>query len=450
MQSLIKKILDQKKQAGSWRKLLFETSLILTITSGLSYLLGLLRDKVFAYSLGASSDLDIYNAAFVVPDFLFAVLVSGALSAAFVPIFTDLSEQSKTKAITYTNQILSFLLVLLIIFSILFGFFLPYLTPYLVSGFTASQQAEYVSVTRIMLLAPLFFAVSNTFGNALLSTKGFLWYGVAPILYNLGIIGGVLLLGPRFGVTGLVIGTVIGAASHMLIRAQALYSYGFRPHFSLSFSPEIKQTISLMLPKMLQIGAWQIMLWWFINLATRSGEGSVTIYNFAYNFQSVPVSLIGISIALASYSQLSHLAACHEYKTFYQTLKKQSLKIFILTSLAAIVLALTSDMLVTVLLSGGKFTKESALLTAALLRIYTISIPLESLMHILARAHYALKNTLRPSLIHIVAIICSILSSTFLLPTLGIYALPLGFIAGFFIQIVFLSLSLLQLRKAHL
>lgn len=394
--------------------------------------------------------LDIYNAAFVVPDFLFAVLVSGALAAAFVPIFTALDEKNRVKALEYTNQVLSFTLVFLGISSLIFAIVLPNVVQYLVPGFTSDQQLQYILVTRVLLISPFFFTLSNTFGNALLSTRDFLWYGLAPVFYNIGIVFGVLFLTSSFGVMGLVAGTVLGSAFHMLIRGQAIWRYGFRPRLSLKLSPEIKQTALLMLPKMLQIGMWQLMLWWFIRLASQAGEGGVTIYNFAYNFQSVPVSLIGIAIALASFSQLSHLAAHKDFKSFKVLVKKESLRIVGITSLAAVGLAIISEPLVAILLGGGKFTPAAVLATALLIKVYAISVPLESLMHLLTRAHYALLNTIRPSTIHILAITTTMGVSYLLLPRVGLYALPIGFSSGFALQGILLSVSLWQiLRKKH-
>ncbi|HYD35706.1 MAG TPA: lipid II flippase MurJ [Vitreimonas sp.] len=432
---------------GGLYNLLFHTSLTLTGTSALSYLLGLTRDKVFAYSIGASPDLDIYNAAFVVPDFLFAVFVSGALSAAFVPIFTSFDEKNRHKAILYINEVLSWTLSFLGVFSVLFAIFLPLLTPWLVKGFSPVEQAQYIWVTRLMLMAPFLFTVSNTFGNALLSLKGFLWYGLAPVMYNLGIIVGVVMLYPHIGVAGLVMGTIVGAALHMAIRVPELLQYGFRPRFVMRFSPEMIETFRLMLPKMIQIGMWQVMLWWFVNLATQTGAGGVTQYNFAYNFQSVPVSLIGVAIALAAFADLSHLAAQKKLAAFRTTIIFDTVKIFVITTAAAVTVAMISYPLVNTLLGGGKFTADAVATTAALLSVYAISIPFESMMHLLARAHYALRNTLRPSAIHVVAIMVSLGVSTWLLPTLGLFALPVAFSTGFIVQDLLLGISLWQLLR---
>lgn len=446
--SVHSQITNRRDAAGSWKNLLFHTSLTLTFTSAISYALGLVRDKTFAFTLGAGSELDIYNASFVVPDFIFAVLVSGALAAAFVPIFTTLDEKSRAKAFVYTNQVISFTLLMLTVVGFVFALLLPQLVKYLVPGFSPEQQMTYITTTRYLLIAPFFFTLSNTFGNALLSTKDFLWYGLAPVVYNVGIIIGVLILVPLFGMYGLVIGTVLGALLHMLIRGQAFWRYGFRPHLNLTFSQEIRETLMLMLPKMAQIALWQAMLWWFIMLASRVGEGSVTIYNFAYNFQSVPVSLIGIAIALASYSKLSHLAAHNDFKSFSSLVKKESIRIVGITALAGLALAIVSRPLVNILLGGGRFTSMAVTSTALLLQVYALSVPLESLMHLLARAHYALKNTFRPSLIHIIAISMSIALSSLLLPKVGLYALPIAFSSGFALQSILLSLSMWQLLRS--
>lgn len=443
------KLVRHYNEAGSVKNLILHSSLTLTFTSAISYALGLVRDKTFAYQFGAGSELDIYNAAFVVPDFIFAVFVSGALSAAFVPIFTSLDEKSRPKAFGYINQVLSWLMLILSLFSVLFALFLPYLVHYLVPGFTLEQHEGYILTTRVLLLAPFFFTLSNTFGNALLSTRDFLWYGLAPVMYNVGIVLGALVLVPLLGWPGLVIGTVFGSLLHMLMRAQAIWRYGFRFSIDLTFSKELKETLWLMLPKMAQIGMWQVMLWWFIMLASKVGEGSVTIYNFAYNFQSVPVSLIGIAIALASYARLSHLSAHHDYATFRTIVKSESVKIISLTGLAAIILAIVAHPLVDFFLGGGKFSDSAVKTTALMLSVYAISVPLESLMHLLSRAHYSLKNTLRPSLIHIGAIMFAMLLSYVLTPQLKLFALPIAFSAGFALQCILLSFSLWNLLKGR-
>lgn len=442
---VILKFNKKLNEAGSVKNLFFHTAFTLTLTSGLSYFFGLVRDKSLAYRFGASADLDVYNASFTIPDLFLAILVTSALSSAFVPIFSNFDEHEKKHAIAYTNQILSFGLLALSIFSLIFAIILPNITEFLVSGFTPEQQKQYVEITRLMLISPFLFLISNTFGNALISIKEFLWFGLSPVMYNLGIILGIFLFVPSMGIMGLAVGTLIGSFLHLLMRIPSMIRYGFRPNFNLKITPEIKETFVLMLPKMLQFGMWQLLLWWFVRLATTLPEGSVTIYSFARNFQSVPVSLIGIAIALATFSQLSHISANKDYVNFQKIVKTKTKQILKLTSLASLALALFSLPLITILLGGGKFDETAVKATAMLLIVYCFSIPLESLMHLLSRAHYALKNTLRPSLIHIFTLTITMLSAWFLIDFINLFAIPVAFTLGLILQIGLLWISLKSL-----
>jgi len=442
---ILGKIQRKRKEVGGFRNLFLHTAFALTLTSGLSYALGLLRDKSFAYTFGASSELDIYNAAFAIPDLFLALLVTGTLSAAFVPIFSNLDEHNRQKGILYTNQILSFGLLILGAVAVLFGLFLPHLVDFIVPGFDAEQKAQYVTVTRLMLISPLLFAISNTFGNVLISIKAFFWYGMAPVLYNVGIIIGVFVFVPHFGLLGLVIGTILGAFLHLGVRIPSLIRYGYRPQFVFIYNQEIRETVWLLIPKTVQMGMWQLMLWWFVRLATELEEGSVTIYSFARNFQSLPVSLVGIAMALAAFANLSHVAANKDYREFKQLILGKSLIIMGYTTLAAIGLALISHPLIGLLLGGGKFDAQAVAATASLLMVYTIAVPLESVMHLLARAHYALKNTLRPSSIHVITIVLTMVISAYFLDKIGLYAIPVSFAAGLLVQVLLLGVSLRQL-----
>ncbi|MDP2691146.1 MAG: murein biosynthesis integral membrane protein MurJ [bacterium] len=437
------------EEAGGFKNLILHTAFALSLTSGLSYFLGLVRDKSFAYTFGASAELDVYNAAFVIPDLFLAVLVTSALSAAFVPIFSNFDEQQKAKAIRYTNQVLSYGLLFLAIVCAVFALILPNIVDFLVPGFNHEQQAQYISITRLMLISPFLFTISNTFGNALISIKEFLWYGLSPVMYNLGIVMGVILFVPSMGLMGLVLGTVLGAFLHLLIRIPSMIRYGYRPRVELEITPEIRETVLLMLPKIAQIGMWQLLLWWFVRLASQLEEGSVTIYSFARNFQSVPVSLVGIAIALAAFARLSHVASNRDYKEFVKTVKEKTRIILLYTTPAALAMGILSYPMVNILLGGGKFDATAVSATASLLLVYCLSIPLESLMHLLSRAHYAMKNTLRPSAIHVFTIAMTMLSSSLLLGPIGLFAIPAGFTVGLFLQIILLKLSLAHLLRRH-
>jgi putative peptidoglycan lipid II flippase len=261
-------------------------------------------------------------------------------------------------------------------------------------------------------------------------------------LYNAGIIFGLLFFVPHYGIIGLGYGTVVGALLHLAIRTPAVVRWGYRPHIDYTFSSHMRQTLLLMLPKMFHIGAWQILLWWYTRLATTLEDGSVTMYNLARNVQSLPVSLIGISLSLGAFSTLTTYASQQSFSEFRGEFRKTLLLISVLSTLSAIALAIVSHLLISLLFGGGNFTQRDVAMTASVLAVYCASIPLESVMHLFARAHYALKDTLRPSGIQIMSIILTVVCSALLVDRLGLYVIPVSFTLGMSTQVLLLWISL--------
>lgn len=431
--------------------LLFHSSWSLTLTAGLSYAMGMLRDRIFAQTFGLSRTLDIYNAAFTIPDMMLGVLVGTALSAAFVPIFTKLYDEKKSLGYAYAHQIITWGVTMIVTVGIVVAIFLPYFAHFLVPGFEGEDLKQYILLTRAMLLSPILFTLSNSYGRILISVKEFFWWGLSPALYNLGIIIGVLFLVPRFGMMGLVMGTLIGVLLHLANRFAPLKrkKYGFKNKIDFTFTPEMRETIKLMFPKMLQYGMWFIMLMAFTNIASTMAEGSITAYNYARNFMSLPVSLFGIAIAMAMYPMLSHDAGKGNYKKFKQDFKRNRFKLIVYTTLAAIALAIFSNFAVTLLLGGGRFSDNDIDLVSMTLILYCFAIPLESLMHCYHRAYYSLRNTVIPGLLHAAIIMFTIILAKNLAPTIGVYAIPVSFGSGLAIQITLLSIIFPYLLKAR-
>lgn len=444
LQEEIKEFISSVNSFSKLKKAFLHTAFALTFTSGLSYIFGYLRDKSFTYKFGASALLDTYYAAFSVPDLILAIFVTSSIGVAFIPIFTRLNAQDSKKASLYTRDVLFWLSLAISLTSILIAIFIPFFVNALVPGFDFEQQQIYISFVRIMLLSSLIFSFSNVFGGVLISTKDFFFYGIAPVFYNLGIIFGAFFLVDLIGPTGLAWGTVLGALLHMLIRFVVfIFRVEKNNYFSLQFrlSKEIRETVFLMLPKILQMVAWQLLLIWFTRLATGLSEGSVTMYNLARNFQSMPVSLLGIAISLSTFTLLNDLMTQKKYQDFSDVVKKKSLSILFLTSGSAAVLAGLSFWIVKILLGGGEFGVEEVKMTALVLSVYAISVPLESWMHLLARTHYALGNTIIPSLINIFTIIITILISWIFVGQFGLFVIPISFAIGLFVQDLLLFFS---------
>lgn len=424
------------------RQIFFHSSWALTFTSGLSYVFGALRDRVFAQTFGLSRTLDVYHAAFVIPDMLLNILIGTTLSAAFIPIFSELYDRDKKAGFKYVHQILTGGVLIVLVFGVLIGIFLPFFTEQLVPGFSPAEVKEYVLITRILLFSPILFTFSRVYGRMLLSFQEFFWYGLAPAMYNLGIIGGALFLAPHNGSMGLVVGTMIGAFLHMFIRFVIIRrrKYAFTHQVNLQFSPEIKETLRLTAPKIFQYGMWNILLLSFTSIASELPIGSISVYNYARNFQSLPVSLLGIAIALAMYPVLAHAAGKHEFITFKKEFRRSCWKVFFYTTAGAIALALLSRTLVTLLLSGKNFGETEIDLLTKVLQIYCIAVPLESLMHVYHRAYYSIKNTIIPATWHALIIGLTIVLAHVLTPHIGIFAIPLSFASGLLLQIIVLGI----------
>src|SRR3989338_6211719 len=286
-------------------------SLTLGLTTLASFVLGLLRDRTFAQTFGASRDLDAYNAAFLLPDLLFNFLIASGIAAAVVPIFTEIYHSDREKAHEYTNSILTGATGLMIIVSGLIMIFADSISYLVAPGFGISEQKTVADITRILAIGPI-----------LIAKKRFLFYGLSPVFYNLGIIGGTIILSPTLGIMGTAIGTIIGASLHMLTRTIDAYVSGFRFRLKTDFkTAEFKKTIKLMVPKMFGHPVELAMFWGFTVIASTLGAGSIVVMNFARNFQSVPVSLLGITFSTTAFPIMSKAISDNSQKEFKKILK---------------------------------------------------------------------------------------------------------------------------------
>lgn len=449
-----KKFIKDLHEAKDWKEFAFHSSWTLTFAYGISYVLGFLRDRIFAHTFGLSRTLDIYNAAFVIPDLILTVLIGTALSAAFLPIFSKRFDEKKSLGYQYAHQMLSWGVLIIVVIGSLAAFTLPYYAHFLVPGFEEEALRQYIQITRILMLSPLLFTISNIYGRVLLSMKDFVWFGLSPALYNTGIVLGAVLLVPQYGLVGLVIGTITGALMSLLLRLIGMKRkhYDFRHQIDLSFSPEIKETLKLMAPKIVQYLMWSLMLLSFTSIASELAEGSVAVYNYGRNFQSIPVSLLGIAIAMAAYTSLSHDAGRGNFKKFKSDFKSNRLRSIMYTTLGAIGLAVLAKPGVRLLLGGGQFGEEEINLLSRVIQVYALSVPLESLLHIYHRSYYSLKNTVIPALVHAVIIFAMIVMAKTLASQIGILAIPTAFTIGLAFHIIILATIfpiLLKKREAE-
>lgn len=414
-------------------------SLVLGVTTLASYILGLFRDRFFAQTFGASRALDAYNAAFLLPDLLFNILIASGIAAAFVPIFTELFYSKKEESDEYTNSVIIGATAIMLFSALLIFIFSDKLSYLVAPQFDLSDRLLVSKILKVLALSPIFFGISNTLGAMLIAKRRFLFYGLSPIFYNLGIILGTIFLSSKMGIMGAAVGTVIGAMLHMTMRVIDSYISGFRFRPSLNFkTDEFKKTIKLMIPKMFGHPVELAMFWGFTMIASGLTVGSVAIMNFARNFQSVPVSLIGITFSTTAFPLMAKAISDGSKDEFNKVLRNSFWLILGGSIAAATIIFIIREPLIRIVLGGGAFDEIAIKRTALTLGMFTLVMPTESLIHLLARAFYATKNTIIPVAMSVSGLIIAIATAYLLVPRLDILAIPLAFFIASMIEVIIL------------
>lgn len=421
-------------------------ALLIALSGVASRVLGFVRDRILASQFGAGDALDAYYAAFRIPDLLYGLLVAGALSAAFVPIFTELiSDDKEEEAWTLTSGVLTLIALAIGVLSLLGILFAPFVLSVLAPGFEAEKLATTITLTRVMLLSPLFLGMSAVFGGVLISLKRFAAYALAPVFYNLGIIFGALFLTEKLGVTGLAWGVVLGAVLHMLIQYPAIKQAGFNYRGTLrqfTVDTRIRKVLLLMIPRSLSMGVTQISLLAVTAFASLLASGSLAAYTFANNIQSVPLGLFGVAFSLAVFPSLSVYAAKKQDGLFFKTLAETSRRILFFVIPISIAMIIFRAQFVRVILGAGNFDWEDTIVTFELLKFFAISLFAQSLIPLFARAFFAFQNTKTPLYIALASEAIHIASIPFLLPYFDVEALAIAFTLGSILNVTFLYIFL--------
>jgi len=382
---------------------------VLAVSSIISAMLGLLRDRLLAGRLGAGEELDIYFAAFRIPNLVYGLLVSGGIIAAFLPVFSQYMLKDKEEAWKLTSNSLNVFLLVSIIICGLLCIFAPFLVKFVVPGFSPENRELTVLLTRIMFLSPIFFGVSNIFASILQYYNHFIIFALSPIFYNLGIIFGIIVLAPRFGVIGLAIGVVIGALFHWLIQVPGAVMSGFRykPIFNLK-SRGLRKIVRLMIPRTINSFATHFNLIVVTAIASTLGVGNISIFNFSEHLRSMPIHIVGASFAVASYPFLARAWANRQKEKFLSSISVTFRQTMFLAIPISFLLFLLRGQIVRIFLGVGKFNWIDTRLTAACLGLFVIGIFAFCLIPFLARVFYSLHNTKTPLLISLITLPISV------------------------------------------
>lgn len=401
---MIKKILNHRAEN------ITSAAIIMTISSFLSAILGLLRDRLLSGYFGASRELDIYYAAFKLPDLVVSLLVSGGIIASFLPVFSEQYAKNKKEAWNLTNNALNVFLFFSIILCLFLFLFSPFFINLIVPGFSSENKAITVHLTRIMFLSPILFGVSNIFSSILQYFGRFVFYAIAPIFYNLSIILSIIFFLPRFGLVSLAYGVIIGAFLHCLVQLIPSFKCGFsfKPNFNL-FSPHIKKMVSLMIPRTISATATKLNIIVITAIASVLGPGAIAIFTLSDNLRSLPIGIIGGSFAIASYSFFARSFANGKKEEFLRNFSSAIRQtIFIIFPIGFILFMLRAP-IVRIILGTGNFGWDDTRLTAACLGIFALGVIASSLIPIVVRAFFALQDTKTPLYIGLFSIFLNII-----------------------------------------
>ncbi|MBL7156179.1 MAG: murein biosynthesis integral membrane protein MurJ [Candidatus Pacebacteria bacterium] len=388
-----------------------------TILSGL---LGVLRDRFLAGTFGAGEDLDIYFAAFRIPDFLQAILVIGGINATFLPMFSQKIRKGKEKAIEFSNSFLNGILILLLISCFILIILTPYILKYVVPGFNQVQMAKTITMTRIMFLSPILFSISAVLSGILHFFNRFLIYSLAPIFYNFGIIIGILFFTPIFGIYGLAFGVIFGALMHFLIQVPAAKNSGYNYSKILNFEKQdIKKILKLMIPSSIGSGFAQINFIVITALCSILLKGSLTIFTFSNNLQSIPISVISAPFAIACFPVLSKSWNLKDKTMFENSFSLALRQILFLTIPLGFLIFLLRAQIVRVILGTGLWGWQETRLTAACLGVFSLCIFGYSLIPLFQKSFYAIQDTKTPTFLQIFAVLINIILSLLFLSILG-------------------------------
>ncbi len=446
---MIKRFTDNFTKGEKISESITRSAILIAIMGLASRALGLIRDRILAAKFGAGDILDAYYAAFKIPDLIYNLLILGALSAAFIPVFAALvsKENKKQEAWELVDAILSFGIIIVVIVSIIIFIGADFFVDLIAFGYSDDKKEMVVEMTRIMLVSPIILGVSGIFGGILNSFKKFFFYSLSPIFYNLGIIFGASVLSVYFGYIGLAFGVVIGAIMHLLVQLPEVYRCGFRFKFNFNWKNKyFKRVVKLMIPRTLGIATTQVNLIVIVALSSTLESGSLAVFNFANNLQSVPLGLFGISFAIASFPVLARLWANDRIDEFVDKLTGTMKKIiFFVIPVSALIYALRAQ-IVRVILGAGEFNWEDTNLTFEVLGVFVISLWAQSLIPLLSRAFYAMHNTKVPFIVGVFSGILNIILAVMFIKQGGI----LGLVTAFTITSMINAFALFFLLRIEL
>lgn len=425
---------------------ILSAAFVIMIAYGLSSLLGLVRNRLLAqlFFVNHKSLLDAYFAAFVLPDTIFQLLILGALSAAFIPVFTEALTRDKEEAWHIANSAASGILLLFFVISAgLFIFAVP-ASKILAPNFTPELIQITAQLIRVMLAAQFFFALSSFMTGILQSHHLFILSALAPLFYNLGIIIGIVFLSPFIGIFGPAVGVVIGSFFHFLIQLPGVIKVGYKPRLSADWkNPYVKRMLRLMPARAFTLAIGQLERVIAVAVSSSLAAGTITLFNFARQLYVLPITILGATIGQASFPSLAHAREEGKEK-FGETIAATILQLLFFVLPAAALLLVLRIPAVRLAFGSKEFPWEATLLTGKAVAIFSLSVPAQAINQLLTRSFYAAQNTKIPLISAIISTLPVILLAPYLSIglNLGILGIVTAIVISDFFNVIILTVVL--------
>ncbi|KKR02906.1 MAG: putative peptidoglycan lipid II flippase MurJ [Microgenomates group bacterium GW2011_GWC1_39_12] len=386
---------------------------VLIIMVFASRVLGLLRDRMLAARF-SPDELGVYLAAFRLPNFLFELLVMGALTSAFIPVYTKyLTLGKQEEAWKISNTIITISCILLAFITIPILIWTKEVSHFIAPGFTDIQVEQMIGFTRFMVIAQVFpLLIGNFFTGILQSHNLFTVPGVAPVVYNVGIIISIIVFSSTMGLWAPVVGVGIGAVLFMCIQIPSLVQLGYRNRMALDIHNQgVREIGKLMVPRTIGLAISQIDTTVDLILSTLLGARMVTVFNFAQHLQQLPIGLFGATVAQAAFPLLAQASANEDKEKFTKTLYSALNQIVFFIMPVSVLFIVLRIPIVRLVFGASRFDWQATVLTGMTLSMFAISLSAQAVSQLLTRGFYALYDTKTPVIIGVITILINTMCS---------------------------------------
>ncbi len=382
---------------------LHQAAYVLAGLTLVSQILALLRDRLFAHQFGASEVLDVYYAAFKIPDLLFALIVSLVSAYVLIPRLATLHAKNEVQKMrVLLSQTATFLFIAGGAISVLATIFAPNIVMVFFPTLAKSAHGgDLVFLTRLLLVQPIILGLSSIVGSVTQLQRRFMLFALSPVLYNVGIICGAYFLYPIMGVVGIGVGVLLGALAHLSVHIVIVVRAGLMPKIAVPNIQVVWEVISHSVPRSLALAMGSITTLFLVALASRTGEGSVSVFTLAGNLEAVPLSLVGAAYATAAFPVMAELAGSERYAEFKQTITAACRHIIFWSSIIMVLAIVLRAHLVRVILGSGAFNWDDTRLTAAVFAVLIVGILAQGIILLAARAFYAANRSWNPFIVQL-------------------------------------------------